>query len=197
MLAAGTTKFYNWAQEKTGSPRSTLWLILLFGFEIFLFMPLDALFLFFSLQNREKITRYIVLAAAASVVSGLIGFTIGHFLWDILGPYLVPHLISPALFANIVSHYQSHEAAAAFFGSLLPLPLKVLSLSAGFCHLKLLPYLSYLFAARLLRFGIIGALVNLWGDRVQAFLDKHHRSLLYAIGAKLALSGAFFWAIFT
>ena len=197
MIRAGTTKFYNWAVEKTGSTQSTFWLLFLFGFEIFLFMPLDALFLFFSLQNRQKILSYVCLASVASVFSGLTGYLLGHFLWDLLGPYLVPHLISPTLFAHAVAHYQAHEGVAAFFGSLLPIPLKVLSVSAGICNLKLLPYLSYLLAARLLRFGLIGSLVSLWGDKVQAFLDRHHRSFLFAIGAKLALSGAFLWAIFT
>lgn len=180
---------------KAESTRSPLWLALLFFLEITLFLPLDAILIFFCLQNRKKIFLYVVLATLASTVSGLMGYLIGHFLWDFLGPYIVPHLISTASFANISHHFQDYEAGAVFIGALIPFPVKILALGAGVFQLGIIPFTIYFIAARLVRFFLIGGAVMIWGDAIKRFLDRHFHRVILAIGAKAALAASFFWMI--
>jgi len=194
-MKAHTTKLYNWASLKAESTSSPLWLTLLFFLEITLFLPLDAILMFFCLQNRKKIFLYIVLATLASTISGLMGYLIGHFLWDVLGPYIVPHLISTTAFANISHHFQEYEAGAIFVGALIPFPIKVLALSAGVFQLGIIPFITYFMAARLVRFFLIGSAVMIWGDAIKNFLDRHFHRVILIIGAKIALASSFFWML--
>lgn len=194
-MKAQTAKIYQWALQKAESERAPFWMSLLFLFEIALFLPLDAILVFFCLQNRRKILLYILLATIFSTISGLCGYLLGHFLWDLIGPYIVPHLISAASFAKASLHLQHYETRAIFFGALLPFPLKILSLTTGVFHLGLIPFLTYFVTGRLLRFLAIGGSMMLWGDKVKTFIDKHFHSVIVLLGAKAALVFTFLWLL--
>lgn len=194
-MKRSTTKFYNWAIQKANSTKAPLWLGLLFALELILFIPLDAILMFFCLQKRKNIFLYVTIATVASTISGLVGYMLGHFLWDLIGPYVVPYLISEGSFNNFSHHFQAYENWAVFFGSLLPFPLKILSLVTGVFQLGFAPFMICLCAARLLRFTIVGVAMAIWGVRVKSFLDKHFHRVFMLIGAKVAMAFAFFWII--
>ncbi|MBI5272912.1 MAG: VTT domain-containing protein [Chlamydiia bacterium] len=189
------SRLHTWAIQKASSSRASLWIALLFSLELILFIPLDAILMFFCLQNRNKTFFYIAIASIASLCSGLIGYLVGHFLWDVLGPYIVPHLISSAQFATMSSHFQTYENGAVFFGALLPFPLKVLSLAAGVFHLGIVPFSLCLFAARLIRFFLVGGAMILWGERVNKFVERHFQRIVMVLGAKVAIVLLTLWVL--
>jgi membrane protein YqaA with SNARE-associated domain len=194
-MKAKTAKLYHWATEKANSKRASLWIGLLFSLEIFLFIPLDAILMFFCLQNRQKIFYYVSIAALASLFSACLGYFLGHFLWEWIGPYIVPQFMSLSFFTQIGLHFQQYESWAVFLGALLPFPLKALSLTAGVFHLPLLPFICCLAAARLLRFMIVGAAMVFLGEKVKTFIDQHFHYIILLIAAKLALAIGFFWIV--
>lgn len=194
-MKASTNKLYTWATQKANSSRSPLWIGLLFFLELVLFIPLDTILIFFCLQNPRKTFLYISIAAISSMVSGAIGYLLGHFLWDIIGSYIVPSFISTSIFEKMSSHFHLYENWAVFFGSLLPFPLKALSLTAGVFHLGLVPFISYLFIARLLRFSLVGSAMLIWGDQLKSFIERHFRWIVLFLGAKIALAAGFFWIL--
>ncbi len=194
-MRAQTTKFYNWAMQKAESEKAPYWIGLLFFLEIFLFIPLDAVLMFFCLQNRKKTFLYAAIATVASTVSGLIGYLFGHFLWDLVGSFVVPHLISSASFEKISHHFQDYENWAVFFGALVPFPLKALSLSAGVFQLGIGSFVAFFFAARFLRFFLIGTAMVLWGEKVKDFVDRHFHRIIMVVGAKVAVAFVFFWVL--
>lgn len=190
-----TAKLHQWAVAKAASPKAPLWVTLLFSLEIFLFVPLDPILMFFCLENRRKTFLYASLAALASTMSAFLGYLVGHFLWDLVGPYLVPQLISPSSFERLAGHLQLYEGGAIFLGSLLPFPIKVLSLGAGIFELGVAPFLLYMLIGRLLRFSLVGGAMVLWGDPVKLFVEKHFHRILVVVGAKLALGAFAIWAL--
>ena len=195
MIKAATTRLYNWATEKATSSKSPLWIGLLFFLELFLLIPLDAVLMFFCLQNPRKTFLYIGIAALMSTISGIMGYLLGHFLWDLIGSYVVPNLISQSFFERLSNQLQSHTSWAVFFGSLFPFPLKAISLTAGAFHLSLAGFISGLLAARLLRFTFLGAILLFWGEKAKIFLDRHFHHLSLIIGVKIAAAVLFFWFI--
>ncbi|PIS03081.1 MAG: hypothetical protein COT85_03385 [Chlamydiae bacterium CG10_big_fil_rev_8_21_14_0_10_42_34] len=192
-MRASATKFYNWSTEKALAPKAPLWLALLFGLEFILFIPLDAVLIFFCLQKKKNIFFYVLIATIASTISGLIGYLLGHFLWDLIGNYVVPSLISTSLFERVASHMQVYENGAVFFGALIPFPLKALSIVAGVFQLGITPFVTCLAAARLIRFSLIGGAMALWGQSVKVFIDRHFHRIFMLLGAKVAAAGIFFW----
>jgi membrane protein YqaA with SNARE-associated domain len=192
-MRSQTTKLYNWATEKASSTKAPLWIALLFTLEIILFIPLDAVLLFFCLQAPRKTFLYVAIAALASAISATVGYLFGHLLWDLIGSYVVPHLISNGAFDRITGHFQVYEQWAVFVGALLPFPLKALTLTAGVFHLKFLPFLTAVVIARLLRFSLIGAAALIGGEKVKQFVDRHFHRIILLVGAKIAAAFAFFW----
>lgn len=194
-MAVSAGRIYQWAIQRTESRLAPLWVGLIFFLELILIIPLDAILMFFCLQSRKRIWLYVLIASVASTLSGLCGYLLGHFLWDLIGSYIVPHLISASVFDRFAIHYQQYEDWAIFFGSFLPLPMKLISLSAGIFHLGLASFLGFLFSARLVRFGLVGGAMYLWGEQVKTFVDRHFRSIFIILGAKIALGFAFFYSI--
>ena len=191
---ASNSKIYSWALQRTESTRAPLWIGLLFFFELILFIPLDAVLLFFCLQNRRHIPLYILITTVASTLSALCGYLFGHLLWDLIGSYIVPHLISYQSFDRFAFHYQAHEGLAIFLGALLPFPIKVLSLSAGMFHLGISQFVLFVLLGRFIRFSLIGISMYFFGEKVKTFVDRHFHRILLLLGAKIALAFAAFWA---
>jgi len=194
-MRESSAKLYRWATDKATSSKAPFWICVLFILEIFLFIPLDAVLMFFCLQNPRKTFLYVVLAALASTISATAGYLLGHFLWDLIGPYTVPYLISQCTFDRITNQFQHYENLAVFFGSALPFPLKALSVLGGVFHLKLFPFICCVLTARLLRFGLVGSAMLVFGPKVKTFLDRHFHKLFLLLGAKVALAAAIFWVI--
>ena len=192
-MRSSTTKLYNWSLHKASSSHATFWLAFLFSLELIFFIPLDAVLMFFCLQKRKNILLYITIATVCSTISGLIGYLLGHFLWDIIGNWVVPHVLSTNTFARMSHQMQTYENWAVFFGSLVPFPLKALSLVAGVFQLGIIPFVTCLALARLIRFSLIGASMAIWGEKVKLFVDRHFHRLFLIVGAKLALATALFW----
>ncbi len=190
-----TTKLYNWAIQKASSTKAPFWLGLLFALELILLIPLDAVMMFFCLQRRSHIFLYILIATIASTISGAVGYMLGHFLWDLIGNWVIPHVLSAATFERLSGHLIQYENWAVFFGSLLPFPLKALSLTAGVFKLGIVPFVTCLAAARLLRFSLVGALMAMWGEKVKLFVDRHFHRIFMLIGAKVAAGAIFFWVL--
>lgn len=188
-------KLYNWAIQKANSPKAPFWVGLLFFLELVLFIPLDAILMFFCLENRKKIFLYVGIAAIGSVVSGLIGYLVGHFLWDLVGSFIVPHVISSSSFNRISNHFQLYENWAVFIGALIPFPLKALSLTAGVFRLGFLPFFLCLSLARILRFVLIGTAILLWGESIKNFVERHFQRIVLLLGAKMAVIFFLFWTI--
>ncbi|MBU6383723.1 MAG: VTT domain-containing protein [Verrucomicrobia bacterium] len=190
-----STKLYHWALEKASSKRAPLWLALLFGLELFLIIPLDAVMMFFCLQKRSNIFLYIMIATIASTISGLVGYLLGHFLWDLIGGWVVPHLITAASFAKMAGHIQMYENWAVFISALFPLPLKAISLVSGVFHIEIVPFITCIAIARMIRFSLTGVAMAFWGEKVKAFVDRHFHSLFMILGAKIAAALVFFWVL--
>lgn len=194
-MRKGTAKIYHWAMDKASCEKSSLWLALLFSLELILFIPLDAVLMFFCLQKRSSIFSYLLIATIFSTLSGVIGYLLGHFLWDLIGGWVVPHLIAESSFQKMSGHLQHYEHWAVFGGSLVPFPLKILSVTAGVFQIGLAPFIFCLVAGRLLRFTLIGASMALWGEKVKLFVDKHFHRLFLLVGAKMAGALLFFWVL--
>lgn len=188
-------KIYDWASGKAHSPYSALWLGLVFLLEMVLFLPFDALLMLFCWENQKKRFLYALVATVASAISGLIGYCLGHLLWDTVGSLIVGHLISADFFYRMVGQYQLYESWAVLVGSFLPIPFKVITVSSGFCHLPLVPFLCCVLIARAVRFFAVAQMMAIWGAQIKGFVDRHFNRILIAIAAKLALSFTFFWAL--
>ncbi len=188
-------KLYTWASLKANSRFAPLWLSCIFLLELVLFLPMDAILLLFCLENPSRRYLYALMAALASLFGGVIGYCLGHVAWDFLQPYILDHFISSDSFNRITQHYQASQNWAVFLGAFLPVPYKVITLSAGACHLSFASFVLAIFSARWMRFFLIAKATEKWGVQIKAFIDRHFHRFLVAVGIKIAFVLSFFWAL--
>lgn len=190
-----TKKIYNWAARRANSRLAPLWLGCVFFLELALFLPLDAILILFCLENPQRRFLYAIVATLVSTFSGIIGYVLGLLAWDVISPFVIGHFMSLDFFNRICGHYQLYQNWAIFIGSFLPVPFKAVALSAGVCHLALIPFISFVFLARWARFFLIAKAIQKWGGQIKIFVDRYMGKIMVAMGAKIAIAFAFFWAL--
>ena len=188
-------RIYNWACQKAYSPRSPLWLAFIFVLEMFVFLPMDALLVLFCIHNGEKRRVYAFVSTVTSLLIGFIGYALGYWLWDLVGEFVTQYLISPSFFDRLVRHYAEYEYTAVFLGSLLPIPFKAITISAGFCKLPLEGFLIAMLLARGIRFFALAEAMKWWGDLIRRFVDRNFEMILLLFVVKTVLTVAFFWIL--
>lgn len=181
---------YQWLGKHVHAWYGDFVLALLIFIEGFFFIPVSTLLAFFCLENRRKAFYYAVLATVMSGLGALAGYSLGMLLWYAGGKWLIHYFIAPDKFDQLVDQFKQYQTWTTFVVAFTPVPFKLLTLTAGFCHLPLIPFILISMVARGLRFfGIAGA-IYLWGDQVHYYLNKYFYYVLGTIG--LILVGTWF-----
>ena len=165
--------------SKANSPHGLAWLAILFFLESSCFpIPADPLLIVFCVQHRHKALFYGFIATIFSVLGGIFGYLIGAFLWSAVGALILKYIIPVATFNAIVKKYELYQAWAVFIGALTPIPYKAVTISAGFCHLPIGPFIGYSLLARGIRFIGLAWLIHRWGEQIKNFIDQYFNHLV-------------------
>lgn len=185
-------RLYDWMGEKVRSPYANWWLASLFFIEAFFFIPVDPLLILFCIENRKRSLSYATIATLSSVAGGVFGYSIGALMWESVGIKLVNWVISEQTFLNAVGKYKLYQNWAVLIAGFTPLPYKAVTLSAGFCKLPLLPFISFSLIARGARFFLISALIYRWGAHMKHFIDRYFSQLVLLFTVLVVAS---FWIL--
>ncbi len=188
-------RFYIWASAKVRTPLAPLWLYLFFLTETFFFIPLDPLLMVYCLENPSKRFYYAAIATLASLTTAVIGYLLGLYLWDLLSPYILDHLISTSFFHKIEMHYEKYESLAVIIGSVLPFPFKAITLSAGACHLPFTLFIGAIAFGRALRFFSLSHLMHRFGEKLRSLMQKYMSHAALAVGVKIIVTIAVLWLL--
>jgi len=180
---------YDWMGEKVDSPHALFWLFLLFFIESSIFfIPVDPLLILYCVQNNKRSFFYAALATMASVLGGIFGYMIGSLMWQSIGAKLVGWLFSEQTFLNLVARYKLYQNWAVLIAGFTPVPYKAVTVSAGFCHLPIVPFIGYSFLARGARFFLVAGMIRIWGSQVKIFIDKYFNLLVVLFTVIVILS---------
>ena len=76
-------RLYNWTMEKSAHPHAEFWLALVSFVEASFFpIPPHPLLGLMCLANPKKAVRYAIICTLASVAGGMLGYSIGYFLYE-------------------------------------------------------------------------------------------------------------------
>ena len=83
-------RLYDWTMAKAAHPHAEWWLAAFSFVEASFFpIPPHPLLGLMCLAEPKKAIRFALIATLASVVGGLLGYAIGHFLYDTIGTQLL------------------------------------------------------------------------------------------------------------
>ena len=168
-------KLYDWVLSLAASTWAEFWLVLIAVIESsFFLIPADVLFLPMALAKPNRAYRYALIATAASVVGGMLGYALGMFLFD--------QLAKPVL--NAFGELQKFEQLKSCTGdqTLLVLlvtsglahipPIKIVTILAGVVQINFAFFVISCIIARGARFFALAWALRRWGETIRHFIEK-------------------------
>lgn len=185
-------RLYDWTMAKAAHRHAEWWLALFAFVEASFFpVPPHPLLGLMCLAEPKKAIRFAAIATIASVLGGMLGYAIGHFLFDAFGKQLL-HLLGLAESFPKAQCYLAGNpwtVLGAFVAKgAMPIPFKLLTITAGFVGLALPIFIIGSLLSRSISFMIVGIMFRLFGAPIKAVLDKHLGKVTLAFVA-LVLSG--------
>jgi len=187
-------RLYDWTIALAQSPRAT-WALALVAFAESSFFPIppDALLAPMALARPKRAFFYAGVCTAASVLGGVLGYAIGHLLYDTVGLWLI----------ELYRYGQKVEAMQAFYAEwgwafilvkgVSPIPFKLITIVSGLMHYDFLLFVLLCTITRGARFFLVAGAMNLWGDRLRDLLERYFAAFLAIILVSVVVG---FWLAF-
>lgn len=167
-------RLYDWTMAKAGDPRAEWWLAVFAFVEASFFpIPPHPILGLMCLAEPKKAVRFAVIATLASVAGGLLGYAIGHFVYDSVGTQLLALLGLTESFPKAACYLREYGAEIIMIKGATPIPFKLLTITAGFISMPLLPFIGASIVSRSISFMIVGVLFRLFGAPIKGFIDKY------------------------
>ena len=167
-------RLYDWVLAKAADRRAEWWLG---GFSFveasFFPIPPHPLLGIMCLAEPKKAIRFAMIATLASVAGGLLGYAIGHFVYDTVGTQLLAALGLSESFPKSACYLREYGAEIIMIKGATPIPFKLLTITAGFIGMPLLTFIGASLVSRSISFLIVGVLFRLFGPPIKAFIDKY------------------------
>jgi membrane protein YqaA with SNARE-associated domain len=183
-------RLYDWTLAKAAHPHAEWWLALFAFVEASFFpIPPHPLLGLMCLAEPKKAIRFAAIATVASVLGGLLGYAIGWGLYDTVGAQLLAALGMTDSFPVAACYLREYGAEIIMIKGATPIPFKLLTITAGFIAMPLVPFILASIVSRSISFMIVGLLFRLFGAPIKRFIDKYLG--LVTIGFVVLVVGGF------
>lgn len=171
-------RLYNWVIHFADTRYGVVALFILSLAESSFFpVPPDVLLAPLALGSPKKWLRFALACSIASVLGGILGYTIGAFLWDVIGAWVFAHLgsvgLTPGNFAKFQGWYAKYDFWVVFTCGFTPLPYKVCTISAGIARIYFPGFIVASVLSRSARFFLVAGLMGWKGEAIKPVIDKY------------------------
>jgi membrane protein YqaA with SNARE-associated domain len=165
---------YNWTLAKAAHPHAELWLAAIAFVEASFFpIPPHPLLGIMCLAAPHKAIRFAAVATIASVLGGLLGYAIGYFAYESFGQSLIAALGLTESFPKAACYLREYGSEIIMIKGATPIPFKLLTITAGFIAMPILPFIGASIVSRAISFMIVGVAFRLFGAPIKAFIDRY------------------------
>ena len=142
-------RLYDWTLAKAAHPHAEWWLAAFAFVEASFFpIPPHPLLGLMCLAEPQRAIRFAVVATAASVLGGLLGYAIGWGLYDTVGTELIAALGMTESVPVAACYLREYGAEIIMIKGATPIPFKLLTITAGFIEMALVPFILASVAGR-------------------------------------------------
>ncbi|GMN14505.1 YqaA family protein [Altererythrobacter sp. MTPC7] len=165
---------YDWTMDKAAHPHAVWWLAFFCFIEASFFpIPPHPLLGLMCLAEPKKAIRFGLIATGASVLGGLFGYAIGAFAFDLVGIPLMNAIGLGDSLPQAQCTFDEYGVAAVIIAAATPVPFKLLTITAGFLGMAIVPFLLASIAGRALIFLTVGILFRAFGAPIKRVIDKY------------------------
>jgi membrane protein YqaA with SNARE-associated domain len=178
---------YAWMEAWAQSPYGGVALFVLAFFESSFFpLPPDALMIPLAVAN----VRFALGFAAITTAGSLLGAMLGYYIGLKGGRPLLNRFFSEDKVLFVEHQYQKRDVWAVAIAGFTPIPYKIFAIGAGAFHLNFLRFMLASLVGRAGRFFLVGLLITIFGEPIQAAIDDYLDVL--ALGFVVLLVVGFF-----
>ncbi len=141
-------------------------------------IPPDALLVAVAIHQPHNAIPLALMVTAASVAGALVG----HWLGARVGRPIVDRLLAARHVERAERLFDRYGVWAVLFAALTPVPYKVFAILAGVLEFDRRPFLVASLIGRGLRFVLIGVLIMIFGERIEAFITDHLEIATWSVG---------------
>ncbi|WP_321447702.1 YqaA family protein [uncultured Cohaesibacter sp.] len=182
-------KLYDWTMGLASSRRATWALAGVSFVESSVFpIPPDTLLVPMVIAKKEKAWFYGAICTVASVIGGLLGYTIGALLFTQVAEPILAFYGYADKFASFTERYNDWGVWIVLIAGLTPFPYKVITIASGATGLSLPVFMVASIVARGLRFFVLAALLYWLGPPIRDFIEKR-LGLVFTILMLLLVGG--------
>lgn len=167
-------RLYEWTLAKAAHRHAEWWLIVISFLESSFFpIPPHPLLGLMCLARPNKALRYGIICTLASVAGGLLGYAIGHFLFEAVGMSLLGALGLTESFPKAACYLRDYGAEIILVKGATPIPFKLITITAGFIGLSLFTFIWASVVSRAMQFVLVGALFWKFGAPIKVYLERY------------------------
>lgn len=166
-------RLYAWMERLAKHPRAPWWLGGVSAAESSFFpIPPDVMLIPMVLEQPRAWLRLATITTVTSVLGGVFGWLIGHFLIAEALPLIERLGYGPAYEATR-DFFARYGFWALIIKGLTPIPYKIFTITAGAADMALLPFIAASFVGRGMRFYVVAGVMRLAGPTIEPALKKY------------------------
>ena len=167
-------RWYNMLLELAERPQALLWLAMIACAEGFCFpIPPDVMLIPMVLARPQRFLSIAAVCALASVVGGLIGYSIGYFVYETVGRWIIHLFGLEQGYANFVALFHKWGFWIVLGQGFTPIPFKIVTIACGAAKVSLLAFLPAAIATRSARFLLVSTLFRIFGEPIRDFIESY------------------------
>jgi membrane protein YqaA with SNARE-associated domain len=166
-------RLYDWCIAAADKPYA-VWMLGLISFAESSFFPIppDAMLIPMSLARPEKAYRFAFLCTWTSVAGGVLGYLIGHLLYDTIGQWVIQLYGYGDKVEAFKQAYAQYGAWIILLKGLTPIPYKIVTITSGFADYNIWAFIGLSVIARGGRFFVVAFLLNRYGEWAREVIEK-------------------------
>lgn len=173
---------YNWTVSLSEKKHAT-WALAAVAFAESSFFPLppDLMLAPMSLARPDKSWHYAAVCTVASVLGGILGYAIGHLLFDTVGLWILNLYGYAEKIEGIKAAYAHWGAMLILLKGVTPIPFKLVTIVSGALDYNFPMFVFLSLITRGTRFYILAGLFHKFGDPIRTAMEKHLGLFLFGI----------------
>jgi membrane protein YqaA with SNARE-associated domain len=164
---------YDWCIDAAHKPYA-LWILGIVSFAESSFFPVppDVMLIPMALARPQKAWLYAGICTITSVAGGVVGYLIGHLLYDSVGQWVIHFYGYGDKVEAFRAGYAEYGAWIILLKGLTPIPYKLVTITSGFANYNIWMFIALSVVARGVRFYVVAILLNRYGVWIRETIEK-------------------------
>src|ERR1700742_1600897 len=181
-------RIYDWCIDAADKPYA-LWVLgaVAFAESSFFPIPPDIILLPMSVAQPKRAWLFAGVCTIASVLGGILGYTIGALIYDSLGNWLIQLYHLGDKVETFREGYAKGGALVILGKGVTPIPYKLVTITSGFAGYNIWLFILLSIITRGGRFFAAAIVFNRYGDWIRARVEEHLGLAVAILAAVLVL----------